>query len=214
VSAKAEILGRVRDALGAGTAVPEVPRAYRGADPEFLGSPPPGSDRREIVARFCERVADYRATVHRVSADGWAEAVADVCRGRRLVSPPGWNVPGLDLVADDPPLSPRDLDALDGVVTGCELAIAETGTIVLVGRRSGRRAISLVPDYHACVVDADDIVPSVPDAVARLARFAAEGWPITLVSGPSATSDIELDRVEGVHGPRTLDVFVVEAAGR
>ena len=108
------------------------------------------------------------------------------------------------------PCRPRALDEVDVVLTGCALAIAETGTIVLDGGpRSGRRAISLVPDYHVCVVEADAIVASVPDAVAALAEAAREGRPITLVSGPSATSDIELDRVEGVHGPRTLDVFVV-----
>ena len=96
------------------------------------------------------------------------------------------------------------------MLTGCALAIAETGTIVLDGgARSGRRAITLVPDYHACVVEAGRIVAGVPDAVAALAEAAADGRPVTLVSGPSATSDIELDRVEGVHGPRTLDVFVV-----
>jgi len=108
-------------------------------------------------------------------------------------------------------LSPRALDGLDGVLSGCALAIAETGTIVLDGvGASGRRALTLVPDYHLCVVRSDDIVPSVPDAMAALARVAAESRPITFISGPSATSDIELDRVEGVHGPRTLDVFVVD----
>ena len=202
--ARAEILGRVRDALGPGVAVPEVPRAYRGAGAVSEG---------DLVELFCERVADYRATVHRVSGGDWAEAVAAACRSRgatRLVAPPGWVLPGVDLVADDPPLSARDLDRLDGVATGCALAIAETGTIVLDGgERSGRRAITLVPDYHACVVDAADIVASVPDAIGALADAAASGRPITFVSGPSATSDIELDRVEGVHGPRTLDVFVV-----
>jgi L-lactate dehydrogenase complex protein LldG len=96
------------------------------------------------------------------------------------------------------------------VLTGCALAIAETGTIVLDGgARSGRRAITLVPDYHVCVVEAERIVAAIPDAFAALAEAAAEGRPVTFVSGPSATSDIELDRVEGVHGPRTLDVFVV-----
>jgi L-lactate dehydrogenase complex protein LldG len=111
---------------------------------------------------------------------------------------------------DDPPMSAAELDGFDGVLTGCALAIAETGTIVLdAGARSGRRAITLVPDYHACVVEAGRIVAGVPDAVALLAEAAADGRPVTLVSGPSATSDIELDRVEGVHGPRTLDVFVV-----
>ena len=201
--ARADVLGRVRAALAGGAAAPDVPRGYRRA----------GSLSGDVVELFCERVADYQATVRRVPANGWAGVVAEVCRGRRLASPRGWDVPGVELVPDDPPLSPRDLDALDGVITGCELAIAETGTIVLVGPRSGRRAITLVPDYHACIVDAADIVASVPDAVARLGAFAAEGLPITLVSGPSATSDIELDRVEGVHGPRTLDVFVLEAPG-
>ena len=111
---------------------------------------------------------------------------------------------------DDPPLSARDLDGVDGVLTGCALAIAETGTIVLDGgERSGRRALTLVPDWHICIVEADTIVAGVPDAVAALAEVAAEGRPITLVSGPSATSDIELDRVEGVHGPRNLDILVV-----
>ena len=118
---------------------------------------------------------------------------------------------GVEVVIDDPVLSPRALDGLDGVLTGCALAIAETGTIVLDGgERSGRRALTLVPDWHVCVVEAGAIVAGVPDAVAALAPAAAEGRPITLVSGPSATSDIELDRVEGVHGPRTLDVVVVE----
>jgi L-lactate dehydrogenase complex protein LldG len=118
----------------------------------------------------------------------------------------------VELVRDDPALSPRELDELDGVLSGCALAIAETGTIVLDGvGASGRRALSLVPDYHLCVVRSEDIVPSVPDGVAALAPVAAAGRPITFISGPSATVDIELVRVEGVHGPRTLDVFVVDS---
>ena len=118
---------------------------------------------------------------------------------------------GVEVVVDDPPLSPQALDQLDGVLTGCALAIAETGTIVLDGGElSGRRALTLVPDWHMCVVEAGSVVAGVPDAVAALAGAAREGRPITLVSGPSATSDIELDRVEGVHGPRTLDVLVLD----
>ena len=142
------------------------------------------------------------------------EATALVEMVKRLAvaaQAPPWTVGGVELVRDDPPLSPRQLDDLDGVLSGCALAIAETGTIVLDGvGPSGRRALTLVPDYHLCVVRAQDIVRSVPDCVAALARVAADGQPITMISGPSATVDIELVRVNGVHGPRTLDVFVVE----
>jgi L-lactate dehydrogenase complex protein LldG len=209
-TARDEVLARIRGALGAGVVAPEVPRAYRRAG--TIGEP--GSP--EIVARFCERVAEYRATVTRIAAADLAETVAQLCRergARRIAVPP--NRPdlgsGVEAVVDDPPLSPQALDQLDGVLTGCALAIAETGTIVLDGgERSGRRALTLVPDWHLCVVEAGSVVPGVPDAVAALADAAREGRPITLVSGPSATSDIELDRVEGVHGPRTLDVLVLD----
>jgi L-lactate dehydrogenase complex protein LldG len=203
-TARDEILGRIRRALGTGAGAPEVPRAYRG---------PRVDD--GAVDRFCERVAEYRATVTRVARDDLADTVARLCRERgaeRIGVPPGGPevVPGVEVVVDDPPLSPQDLDRLDGVLTGSALAIAETGTIVLDGgERSGRRALTLVPDWHMCVVEAASVVTGVPDAVAALADAPREGRPITLVSGPSATSDIELDRVEGVHGPRTLDVFVV-----
>jgi L-lactate dehydrogenase complex protein LldG len=191
-SARADILARIRPAPA-----PEIPRGYRreGA---------PGA-----VERFCERVAEYRATVHRTS--DLRATVAEICAGRgtrRLVVPPGGPdaIAGLEVVVDDPPLSARALDALDGVLTGCALAIADTGTIVLDGgERSGRRALTLVPDHHICVVEADSVVASVPEAIAAL----DPARPLTFVSGPSATSDIELDRVEGVHGPRVLDVVVV-----
>jgi L-lactate dehydrogenase complex protein LldG len=207
VSARADVLARVREALGSGAAAPEVPRDYRGAGAGTGG---------DVVSRFCERVAEYQATVRRVAAGELEAAIAAACaeRGaRRLAVAPGapQAVQGIELVADDPALSARDLDALDGVLTGCALAVAETGTIVLdSGARSGRRALTLVPDYHVCVVEAASVVDGVPDAVAALAEAAAAGQPITFVSGPSATSDIELERVEGVHGPRTLDVLVVE----
>jgi L-lactate dehydrogenase complex protein LldG len=209
--ARAAVLARVRAALGPAAEVPEVPRAYRNAG--ALGA------RGDSVAvdRFCERVADYRVNVRRMRGDELPGALRAACaqrEARRIAVPaqaPPWTVDGIELVRDDPPLSPRALDGLDGVLSGCALAIAETGTIVLDGVGvSGRRALTLVPDYHLCVVRSADIVPSVPDGVAALARVAAEGRPITFISGPSATSDIELDRVEGVHGPRTLDVFVVD----
>jgi L-lactate dehydrogenase complex protein LldG len=205
-AAREAILERVRGALGAGVAVPEIPRRYRG----------PRLDDGS-VDRFCERVAEYRASVTRIAASELGETIERLCRergARRIAVPRGGPeaLEGVELVVDDPPLSPSALDQLDGVLTGCALAIAETGTIVLDGsERSGRRALTLVPDWHICVVEASSVVAGLPDAVAALAPVAAEGRPITLVSGPSATSDIELDRVEGVHGPRTLDVVVVQA---
>jgi L-lactate dehydrogenase complex protein LldG len=203
-AAREAVLSRIRSALGPGVAVPEIPRGYRG--PRVDDS---------SADRFCERVAEYRASVTRIAAADLAGTVARLCRergARRIAVPPGGPeaLEGVEVVVDEPPLSPHALDELDGVLTGCALAIAETGTIVLDGgQRSGRRALTLVPDWHICIVEADTIVAGVPDAVAALAGAAGEGRPITLVSGPSATSDIELDRVEGVHGPRNLDILVV-----
>jgi len=207
-TARADVLRRIRDALGSAPPAPaEVPRAYRQAGDPVAFDP---------VELFCEVVADYDATVHRVTRGDLVDALARTCRERgatRLVVPPGleWQPPEVELVADDPQLSARDLDGLDGVLTGCAAAIAQTGTIVLDGAgASGRRAITLVPDLHLCVVGADQVVPAVPDAIAAVDGAVREGRPVTFVSGPSATADIELNRVQGVHGPRTLDVFVVE----
>jgi L-lactate dehydrogenase complex protein LldG len=207
-SARDVVMRRIRDALGSAPPVPgEVPRAYRHAGEPVDFDP---------VERFCEVVADYDATVHRVDAAGVVEGLTVVCRQRgasRVVVAPAVGVDGLgaEIVPDDPPLLPRDLDAIDGVITGCAAAIAQTGTIVLdSGPLSGRRALTLVPDLHLCVVRAEQIVPAVPDAIAAVGDAVREGRPVTFVSGPSATADIELIRVQGVHGPRTLDVFVVE----
>jgi L-lactate dehydrogenase complex protein LldG len=192
-AAKDEILARVREALGPSPHAPAVPRGYRAA----------GSLSRDgVVELFCERVAEYRATVTRVAPDELDAAIHAALDGAR-------NVAGTVGAHTAGELTVAQLDELDAVVTGAALAIADTGTIVLdSGPESGPRALTLVPDHHVCVVRADTIVPSVPDAVAALAQAARAGRPITFVSGPSATSDIELDRVEGVHGPRRLDVIV------
>jgi L-lactate dehydrogenase complex protein LldG len=210
MSARDEILARIGAALGPAPAVPDVPREYHGPGSGATAGDP------AVVDRFCDRAAEYRATVRRVRRAELGDAVVGACRergARRLAVPPGAppHLPGLELLVDDPPISARSLDQVDGVLTGCALAIAETGTIVLDGgERSGRRALTLVPDFHICLVEADRIHASVPDAIAALAPAAAEGRPLTFVSGPSATSDIELERVEGVHGPRTLVILVLE----
>ena len=204
-SARDTVMGRIRAALGDGSPPVEIPRDY---EREL----PPGTDIYEL---FVERVSDYRATVHRTTAAGLPDAIATVLVARgaaRIVVPAGlpgtWlGKSGAAATVDDPPLSHADLDALDGVVTGCAIAIAETGTIVLdAGPDQGRRAISLLPDLHVCVVMAGQVFGSVPEALARLDPTRPQTW----ISGPSATSDIELQRVEGVHGPRTLDVVLVE----
>jgi L-lactate dehydrogenase complex protein LldG len=195
VSARDDVLAAVRKALGPSPAVPDVPREYR-----LAGTLAADAD------LFAERVAEYRATVHRVSAAELAAKLTELARGRVGI-PPGFAFDGIE----DDRLSVAELDALDTVITGCALAIADTGTIVLDGgAESGRRALTLVPDHHVCVVRAEQVVASVPDAIAKLDPRA----PLTFVSGPSATSDIELDRVEGVHGPRELDVVLVSPTAR
>jgi L-lactate dehydrogenase complex protein LldG len=210
VSAKTEILARVRTSLA------DVPSGERPQDvdvPRAYAEEPAVDD---VLELFVERVVDYKAVVSRIAAAEVAAAVGAALRqrgARRVAVPAGvagqWltDLDGVDVVRDDPPLDVQALDALDGVLTGCAVGIATTGTIVLdAGPDQGRRALTLVPDYHLCVVRADQVVASVPQAVRRLDPTR----PLTWVSGPSATSDIELDRVEGVHGPRTLEVLVVE----
>jgi L-lactate dehydrogenase complex protein LldG len=204
-AAREEILGRVRSAI-AGSGEVEVPREYRERD---------DSSSAAVVERFAERVAEYRATVFRAGRGELAATLVKACGeagARRLAIPAdlpdGWHPDGVELVVDDG-LTPHELDGIDGALTGCAIAIAETGTVVLDGGEAqGRRALTLVPDYHLCVVPEDRIVGLVPEAVAGLEEAVREGRPVTFVSGPSATSDIELDRVEGVHGPRTLHVVI------
>jgi L-lactate dehydrogenase complex protein LldG len=174
------------------------------------------------LERFAERLRDYHATVVHCPADAVAATVAGACadRGvRRLAIPPGlpqeWRPDGVALV-EDHGLTAHELDGIDGAFTGCAAAIAETGTLILDGGATcGRRALTLVPDLHICVVRGEQLVALVPEGIAAVAdAVIGEQRPITLVSGPSASSDIELTRVEGVHGPRQLLVVIAEALVR
>ena len=208
MSAREEMLGRIRAANAAAghPAAPEVPRDYHRTGTHPAGAP-------ELLDLFRDRLVDYKATVLDAPADGVAEAVrvALADAAGQVVVPPGlpdgWWPDGLTATrAPDDGLSPADLDAAAAVLTGCAAACATTGTIALDGSPDqGRRAITLVPDVHVCVVRAEQVVQTVPEMLAALEPTR----PITFVSGPSATSDIELERVEGVHGPRTLIVVLV-----
>jgi len=208
VTAREEILARVRDALAAApagvapTAEPDGPglRAYRTCTEDGLDI-------------FLERLRHYGAHTRRVADRKLRRTVRATLadRGvRRVVAPEGIPEPWLGKVerlTDTPALDARALDEADAVITTCALAIAATGTIVLDGSAGmGRRALSLVPDYHLCVVRSGQIVSSVPEAIARLDATR----PLTFISGPSATVDIEMVRVSGVHGPRRLEVIVGE----
>lgn len=212
--AREEILARVRNALR------DVPDAEQPADVAVARDYRRRGSRSvsERVACLSERLRDYDATVRRVGSGGVGEAVATACRElglTRVAVPPGlpqtWRPDGVDVI-EDHGLSAHELDALDGALTGCAAAIAETGTLVLDGLQlSGRRVLTLVPDHHICIVAADQVLDQVPEAVASLAQAVRERRvPVTLVSGPSASSDIELQRVEGVHGPRHLLVLIAD----
>lgn len=174
-----------------------------------------------VLDLFVERLRRAHVEVRRATSDGVAAAVARACaeRGvRRLGVPPGlpadWRPACVELV-EDHDLSPADLDRLDAALTGCTLAVAETGSVVLAaGAADGRRALSLLPDVSVCIVREDQVEPDLPTAMPRVAALVREkGRPLVFISGPSATSDIELHRVEGVHGPRQLVVLLVSAAG-
>jgi L-lactate dehydrogenase complex protein LldG len=218
------------DAPGSGAPGSDAPGS--GASPP-AGTPAPAYrtrgdlDSPALLDLLAGRLIDYRSQVRRTAPaqvlDTVRAALAE--RGaRRVVLPPGLDLPGLDLpglgqpgpgqagsldgveLITDGGLSAQELDQADGVITRAAVAIAETGTIVLdAGPGQGRRALSLIPDYHLCLIDAAQVVALVPEAMARL----HPGRPLTWISGPSATSDIELDRVEGVHGPRTLEVILI-----
>lgn len=194
-TAREEVLRRVREAVGESPAPVVVPRDYA-----------VGGHHPDPVGLFAERVDDYRARVHRVGAGEVAATVAELVAGARVVVPPGLDPTWVPDGVPDTGFGALELDRFDAVVTACRVAIAVTGTIVLdAGDDQGRRAITLVPDHHVCVVRADQVVETVPESLHRLDPTR----PLTFISGPSATSDIELERVEGVHGPRTLDVVIV-----
>lgn len=205
MKAREEILGRIRSAHVAAPGH-QIRRDY--AHTRAPSDP---------VALFVQRVEDYQATVIRTGPDNVAAAVAKSLVGAsRVVVPAGFNPswrPGeIDIVADEPVLSSDELDGIDAVLTSAVVGIAVTGTIVLDHTEGqGRRALTLVPDLHVCVVTTDQIVGDVPEAIARLSASVSAGHPLTWVSGPSATVDIELIRVHGVHGPRTLRVVLVES---
>ncbi|HSP60559.1 MAG TPA: LUD domain-containing protein [Ornithinimicrobium sp.] len=208
-SAREEILSRLRHA----TADVTTPVGHRGRVPLIQEE---GESPQATVELFVENVADYRADVFRCQPEEVAATVAEALRGRgsrSVVVPSGLDAAwvaglaedGVQLLPDDALPSGR-LDQVGAVITACRVGIATTGTIVLDhADDQGRRALSLVPDHHVCVVRVDQVVHDVPASLDRLDTTR----PLTWISGPSATSDIELDRVEGVHGPRNLDVIVV-----
>lgn len=226
MSARDEVLARVRTALGDDPYIPDIPRGYRSTT---------DLDAERTLARFTERLDDYRAHVHPASPTSLAVLLATLVTDRghtRVVVPAGLEPRWLDALPEDVEvvrdgpgahaagsseaadaaegsgwLTTHELDRVDTVITAAAVAIAETGTIVLDGTADqGRRALTLVPDHHVCVIRATQVVATVPEALARLEPTN----PLTLISGPSATSDIELNRVEGVHGPRVLDVVVLD----
>lgn len=209
---RAEILKKIRAANGAisdaATAQSEwsaLPRDYKRSATQ---------SREAVLNLFEDRLFDYDAQVIRSTAADISRCIAErlSAQGRQtLVVPSGFPAaflpPTFTFVTDNS-LTPAELDTVDGVITASALAIAETGTLVLQNvAGQGRRAATLVPDYHLCLVRADDVVATVPEAIARLQPTAS--LPTTFVSGPSATADIEMTRIKGVHGPRLLDVIVV-----
>ena len=224
MTARDEVLGRIHTALGGGSGG----GAHAPADPSSAGYRTHGElDQAALLDLLAGRLIDYRSQVRRTEPDKLLDTVRAALaeRGaRRVVLPPGLDLPGLDQPGPGQPgpshvgtldgvelitdggLSAEDLDQMDGVITRAAVAIAETGTIVLdAGPGQGRRALTLIPDYHLCLIEAGQVVALVPEGVARL----RPDRPLTWISGPSATSDIELERVEGVHGPRTLEVILI-----
>ena len=216
-TAKQTILSRIRHATR------DVPRNERPEDvPIERGYRTKGDlSRSDLVDCFADTVAEYEATVHRTGENELAGTIKEILERRgvkKLVVPAdlteSWIPEDVEILRDGPEkhLDNSSLDGSDGALTGCALGIAQTGTIALdSGAAQGRRALTLLPDYHLCVIKDDQIVNLVPEAIEKLGEAVrGEGRAVTFISGPSATSDIELERVEGVHGPRTLEVIVVD----
>jgi L-lactate dehydrogenase complex protein LldG len=187
MTAKRQILDRVRQAIGQREPLAPVTREYRQALPANLD-------------QFVERLHDYNALVYRCAEADLQRTIGEALAARnkqRVLFPPHRNY------------THAELEAVDGVVTGCTVAIALTGTIILThGPNEGRRALTLIPDYHLCIVNANQVVETVPEGIRALREHRTR--PVTTISGPSATADIEMIRVKGVHGPRTLDVILVD----
>ncbi|MFE5394010.1 lactate utilization protein C [Streptomyces sp. NPDC056568] len=215
MSGRERVLGRVRRALAD---VPDDPRPHEEYEEAVARDYLRAHGRRsvrETVDLLAENLADYRAVVHRADEEELPLLIMRLLARRApryVLVPPG--LPPEWMSAADPTRvhdravsTPRELDRVESVVTGCAVAVAETGTIVLDGSPDqGRRRITLIPDHHICVVRVpDQVVSSVPEALERIDPER----PLTWISGPSATSDIELDRVDGVHGPRTLEVVLL-----
>lgn len=216
-SAKDVILSRTRHALR------DVPRDEKPENVPIERGYRSKSEasRKEILDQFAEYVAEYEAAVHRVGEEDLPEAIQKALERRgveKLVVPSDlpeeWLPDDVELLKESPEdqLTNDELDGSDGVLTGCALGIAQTGTVVLdSGAAQGRRALTLVPDYHLCIVKEEQVLGLVPEAIEQLAPAVKDaGRAVTFISGPSATSDIELERVEGVHGPRTLEVLIVK----
>jgi len=215
-NAKQEVLNNIRNALE------NVPGKEHAEDNKVSrGYRQKGKlSQRELVKLFIERVSEYKARVSHVNGDQLIGAISESCQRENvenIVIPEGfpqqWIPDAISPMWDrfEKQLSHQELDASDGVVTTCALAVAQTGSIILdAGKGQGRRAVSLLPDYHLCIVKESQIVELVPEGFAYFEeKVKKEGPPITFISGPSATSDIELSRVEGVHGPRRLEIIVI-----
>jgi L-lactate dehydrogenase complex protein LldG len=203
MSAKSEILKNVRRAIGEPSSSPPIRRSYIQEAPVDL-------------AQFASRLEDYNAGVYHCSAGELPAVIAQAmaARGKQSLAippefPSDWLPPGIGFVRDRD-LTYEELDASEGALTACTAAISFTGTIILShSAHEGRRALTLIPDYHLCIVREDQVVQTVPEGIRKLRDLRTR--PITTISGPSATADIEMTRIKGVHGPRTLDVVLVSS---